>query len=140
MNYFCRDERRKLIATMEESALVVSAMVPQKKYPGSSSALPLLYIMTYEKANISSKNDYVFIYGNLYTFNELEDLKVYEDELSICYDISSLIYTDLDEYIEVYVQATPTANYNDEIDETVKNIYNYFKDNMSDLFKYHESN
>lgn len=139
MNYFCRDAGRKLIATMEESALVVSAMVPQKKYPGSYSALPMLYIMTYDKEDISSNDDYVFIYGNLYTFNELEDLKVYEDKLSICYNISSLIYTDLDEYIESYVQATPTASYNDEIDETVKSIYNYFNDNMSNLFKYHES-
>lgn len=68
-------------STLDEKALVLSAYVPQHRgeFDGGVD-VPLVYIMTYEVDSIQSSEDYAFIRGQLLTFAEMEQYKVYEDE------------------------------------------------------------
>ena len=64
-----------------ESALVLSAYVPQHKGEVDGGAeVPLLYFFTYSVDDIQSPEDYAFIHGQIITFEQLEQYKVYEDD------------------------------------------------------------
>lgn len=136
--FYKEDTNRRDIATKDEFALTILAMLPMKQYKDSSRGLPLFYILTYEKSSISSPQDNAFIYGQFLTFEELEDKKVYEDDKYVCYEVSSYIYSDLNLYIDEFVKQNPDIIYNKQIEERVINIYNYFNENLSSLFLYHE--
>ncbi|MDE7030073.1 MAG: hypothetical protein K2P63_08860 [Lachnospiraceae bacterium] len=53
-----------------------------------------LYII-YDVNDIESLQDYAFIRGQIQTFEQMEQYKVYEDERYVCYDATDLFYTDL---------------------------------------------
>ena len=64
-----------------ESALVLSAYVPQRKGEVDGGAeVPLLYFFTYNVNDVQSSEDYAFIHGQIMTFEQLEQYKVYEDD------------------------------------------------------------
>lgn len=130
------DLNGKMLATQGEKVIVLSAMFPYRLYPDCSLDLPLFYIFCYEKNKIQSSSDSAFVYGNLYTFQELKKWKVYEDDKYICYNLSHLIYTDLDNYIDSYLKFEPDAVYNEQIEKRIHRIYHYFDQNMSSLFSY----
>lgn len=125
----------KLLATEGEHALVLSAYLPLAKYPDSSRDLPLFYIFTYEKAAAGS-DDYAFIYGRLLSFSELEQYKVYEDDEYVCYEVSSMIYSDLTEYVQSFADQNTDVRFDDKVMERIEKIYDYYKENLKNLFYY----
>lgn len=138
MNYFSTDAKGKFLATEGEYALVLSASLPDTKYGGEGHLVPLMYILTYEKSTIQSDDDLAFIYGQLYSFTELENHKVYEDEQYICYEVSDLIYSDLMEYAEGYTEEIGNTRFDDQIRTRIQNIYDYYRENLPNLFYYRE--
>lgn len=127
--YATCDYKYKLLASdYSEGAFVISASIPSERYKNSSTELPLLYIFTYEKALITDENDYAFVYGQLNTFAQLEQYKIYEDDIYVCYELSSLIYSDLREYTETFAEQNPDYHFDEQIWQRVLNIYNYYKD------------
>lgn len=138
MNYFSTDAKGKFLATEGEYALVLSASLPDTKYGGEGHLVPLMYILTYKKSTISSDDDLAFIYGQLYSFTNLEEYKVYEDEQYICYEVSGLIYSNLMEYTESYAAEIGNTRFDDQVRTRIQNIYDYYKENLPNLFYYRE--
>ncbi|MPN26889.1 hypothetical protein SDC9_174315 [bioreactor metagenome] len=124
------------MATKTETALTVSALLPSAKYTDADSGtyLPLFYIFTYDKEKINVESDYAFIYGQVISFSNLEQYKVYEDEQYICYEASALIYSDLTEYIQNFVSQNPDIRYDKQAQKRVENIYHYYKENLNSSF------
>lgn len=87
--------------TKTDRALVLSAYVPLHKGEVDGGAeVPLIYIFTYDVNDIKSPQDYAFIRGQLLTFEQMEQYKVYEDSKYVCYEVSDLFYSDLRQHTE----------------------------------------
>jgi len=130
-------------ASDSESALVISAYVPQHKGDNDRGVeIPLVYIFTYEVSNIMSMQDCAFIHGRIITFEELEQYKVYEDEQYVCYEVSELFYTDLRAHVESMLSQRTDVYFDEQIWNRVENIYNYYTDKnvLSSRFFYVEVN
>lgn len=124
-------------SSAEENAIVLSAYIPQRKGETDGGVdIPLIYIFTYEKSEIKTPQDYAFIRGQLMTFEQMEQYKVYEDEQYICYDASDLFYTDLRQYVESMVSQRSDVYFDEQVWERVQNIYNYYRENMGTLLGY----
>ncbi len=130
----------KIIGASEgESALVLSAYLPQRKGDIDGGVdVPLLYVFIYERNAIQSLQDYVFIRGQLMTFEQMEQYKIYEDGKYICYDASGLFYSDLRRYVESMVSQRSDVYFDEEVWERVQNIYNYYKENLGTLLGYRD--
>ena len=124
-----------LTSSSAENALVLSAALPLQRYEDTFTYLPLLYIFTFEKSAISD-DDYVFIYGQLLHFSELEEYRVYEDEKYVCYEMSDLMYSDLMEYVKQFVSQNADIRFDEQVQVRVENICNYYKENIGNLFYY----
>ena len=112
-----------------ESALVLSAYVPQHKGEVDGGVdVPLLYFFTYNVKDIHSSEDIAFIHGQLMTFGELEQYKVYEDEQYVCYEVTDLFYSNLRQHTESMVSQRSDIYFDEQVWERVENIYNYYKD------------
>lgn len=128
----------KLIgSSIEESAMVLSAYIPQRKGEIDGGAdIPLIYVLVYDVNDIESLQDYAFIRGQLMTFEQMEQYKIYEDEQYVCYDTSDLFYTDLRQYVESMVSQRSDVYFDEQVWERVQNIYNYYRENMGTLLGY----
>lgn len=116
-------------STADESALVLSAYVPQHKGEVDGGAdIPLLYFVAYNVEDIRSSEDLAFIHGQLMTFGELEQYKVYEDEQYVCYEVTDLFYTDLRQHTDSMVNQRSDIYFDEQVWERVENIYDYYKD------------
>lgn len=135
-NWSARDANFKLLATQQEHALVLSALLPLQKYEDASRALPLFYIFTYEKSAISSDADYAFIYGQLVRFTDLKQYQVYEDEQYVCYEISALIYSDLSEYVQTFVTQNSDLRFDEQVLARIETIHAYYKENLCSLISF----
>ena len=112
-----------------ESALVLSAYVPQHKGEVDGGAeVPLLYFFTYNVNDIQSSEDYAFIHGQIMTFEQMEQYKVYEDDQYVCYDVTDLFYTDLRQHVESIISQRSDVYFDEQVWERVENIYTYYKD------------
>lgn len=129
LHRFSMDRSFKLLATQGETALTISAVVPEAK----SDALPLFYLLTYEKAAVCDEA-YAFIYGQLVPFAELEKCKVYEDDRYVCYEVSPYIYSDLQTYWQGFAEGRVDAAGEAEAFARVEAIYDYFADHLPALF------
>ncbi len=69
--------------------------------------VPLIYLSTYPVSEIQSGSDCAFIHGQILSFDQLEDYKVYEDEDYVCYNVTHLFYIDLEAYLRSYIAADP---------------------------------
>ena len=130
-------------ASDSESALVISAYVPQYKGDNDGGVeMPLVYIFTYEVSNIMSMQDCAFIHGRLITFEELEQYKAYEDEQYVCYEVSELFYTDLRAHVESMLSQRTDVYFDEQIWNRVEKIHNYYTDKnvLSSRFFYVEVN
>ena len=115
-------------STADESALVLSAYVPQHKGEVDGGAdIPLLYFFAYNVDDIRSSEDLAFIHGQLMTFGELEQYKVYEDEQYVCYEVTDLFYTDLRQHTDSMVSQRSDIHFDEQVWERVENIYDYYK-------------
>lgn len=112
-----------------ESALVLSAYVPQHKGEVDGGAeVPLLYFFTYSVDDIQSLEDYAFIHGQIITFEQLEQYKVYEDDQYVCYEVTDLFYTNLRQHVESIISQRSDIYFDEQVWERVENIYTYYKD------------
>lgn len=115
-------------ASKEDSALVISAFIPQ--YRGQTdggASLPLVYLFTYETNAIQNLNDYAFVRGRLMAFEQMENYKVYQDEKYTCYDMTDLFYTDLHEYTETILSQRSDIWLDNQVWERIENIYEYYR-------------
>ena len=135
VQWYSMDAGFKLLATEGEHALVLSAHLPQKRYPDAFTELPLFYLFTYEKAAVNDES-YAFIYGKLLSFIDVEQYKVYEDEQYVCYEVSELIYSDWEEQAEALAAQRPDTCWDAQIRQRVENIYRYYKENLGGLLEY----
>ena len=103
---------------------------------GGGWIMPLFYLYQYNKADISSPQDYVFMRGNLLTFEEIEPYKVYEDEEYVIYEMHHLIYRDLETYVKDMLLQRDDVYINDQIWQRIENFYDYWSDpeNMRNAF------
>lgn len=124
-------------SSMEESAMVLSAYIPQEKGEVDGGAdIPLIYVFTYGVNDMESLQDHAFIRGRLMTFEQMERYKIYEDERYVCYDVSDLFYTDLRQYVESMVSSRSDVYFDEQVWERVRNIYDYYRENMGALLGY----
>ena len=103
---------------------------------GGGWIMPLFYLYQYNKADISSPQDYVFMRGNLLTIEEIEPFKVYEDEEYVIYEMHHLIYTDLETYVEDMLLQRDDVYINDQIWQRIERFYDYWSvpENMRKAF------
>lgn len=133
LNYHSIDGYNRIVGSMfsggdSDYALTLKAMLPG--YEGQTDGghyLPLLYLFVYEKSAMEVEDPYAFIYGQIITFEDMEQYIVYEDERYVIYEATDLFYTDLDAYIE-YFLSTNDVYYDEQIRRRVHNIYEYYKD------------
>ena len=131
---------KKIGSSDMEQALVLSAYIPQHKGEIDGGAdVPLIYVFTYEKSEITTPQDYAFIRGRFMTFEQMEQYKIYEDEQYICYDVSHLFYSELRPYVDSMVSQRSDAYFDEQIWERIQNIYTYYKENMGALLGYRNS-
>lgn len=128
----------KMIGSSDtEQALVLSAYIPQHKGDIDGGVdIPLIYVFTYEKSAIKTQQDYAFIRGQLMTFEQMEQYKIYEDSQYVCYDVSNLFYSDLRQYVESMVSQRSDVYFDEQVWARVQNIYNYYRENMGTLLVY----
>ena len=134
-NWFARDGYFKLVTRQGEYALQISALLPDAKYNDSSASVPLFYVLTYEKASITDVS-YTFVYGQLMDFNTMEQYKAYEDDTYVCYEVSSLMYSDVLTYAEAYVDTCTSGRWDDASKQRLLNVYQYYRDHLGDLMIY----
>lgn len=121
---------------MSDDALVLSVLLPLSTYPDAGADLPVLYLFFYEKESVECGENYAFIYGQLRSFAELEEYRVYEDELYVCYEVSGLVYSDLWEHTESFVSHRGDIRFDEQAWARVENLYAYFRENVGELIDY----
>lgn len=136
---------KKVLSAVEYPACYeIQAIIPSRNdedptdmTTNSGSTIPLLWLFTYPTAKALPEN-YAFINGQLVTFGEMEEMKVYEDESYVCYEVSGLIYSDLDAYLARCCEWFGYDHYNEEMDQRVKNIYSFYKEHLPEMITYME--
>lgn len=115
-------------AAPEETALVLSALVPQR--PGETDGgapIPVAYLFTYFRTDIE-KADYVFVHGQLVPLAEIENRRVYEDEQYVCYELSAYFYTDVLAHAEALCAERGDVCWDAAAQRRVENIHGCFTD------------
>ena len=115
-------------AAPEETALVLSALVPQR--PGETDGgapIPVTYLFTYFRTDIENA-DYVFVHGQLVPLAEIADRRVYEDEQYVCYELSAYFYTDVLAHAEAICAERGDVCWDAAAQRRVENIHACFTD------------
>ncbi len=126
-----------------EHTLTLETLLPTYEgQVGGGVTIPLIYMFTYEVSAIRQDNTYAFIYGQLLSFEEMEQYKVYEDEQYAVFEVTDLFYTDLDAYIDYFLTIRPETYFDEQSRQRVYNMYDYFKnpENLGSLFYYNLPN
>ena len=92
-------------------------------------AIPLSFIFTYQKSDIESAEDLVFIRGRFLTFAQLEEHKVYEDADFVSYEVTHLFYSDRDAYIAAMLAQNPDVYFDESIERRLHNMMDIYTDN-----------
>jgi len=135
----------RLVATAAEKALVHTVFLPQHEAQKHTSdggvTVPLIFHMVYDATQASNPDNLAFIYGKLYTFEALESRKVLSDAHYAIYDVTDLIYTDVDAYLEFYLTTRTDIFCDEDLRQRVRNAYFFFRDkeNTAGLYYYWES-
>lgn len=138
-NWTFSDGYGRMVASREEKAWVHCAMLPRNQGDSSVVAMPLIFWFVYD-AEAALPENYAFLYGQLYSFAQLEDKKVYEDGHYVIYDATSLIYTDLDAYLDYFLTTRSDVYCDEAVRQRVWNIYGFFGDTetVADMIYYRE--
>lgn len=128
----------KLLAANGEHALTISAELPLQNADASRS-LPLFYVLTYDKSAIASEEDGAFVYGRLLRFADLAPHKIYEDERYVCYEVSGLIYSDLEDYAQRFAEQNPDVRLDETVTAQIERFYRYYQENLSSLLCYRDA-
>lgn len=116
-------------ASAEETCMVLSATIPMSTADTATadgSPIPLIYIFQYERTEMEKDNACAFIRGTLYSADELEQYKVYEDESYVCYNVTALFYTDLEGYVQTCTGHRDELLLDEETITRLRNIYTYY--------------
>ena len=130
-----QDAFGKLVGSIEdEYILYLGYYMPDAKGETDGWCLPLLYYSTFEVSAIESMDDCTLIHGQIISFAELDQYKVFQDEQFVCYDVTHLFYSDLREYVEAvlkYREATDQRYYFDEeVFSGIQLVYDYYRENV----------
>jgi len=136
LNYHTMDAHFKLVATRDENALVLGAVMPDQFNPGSGSGVPLFYVMAYPTEQVKP-DSYAFIRGRIFSFADLDGNKVFSDEKYTCYEVSEYFYSDLINHAAFCVGST--TRFDEEALTDLQEFYDYFKENLPDLIYYREN-
>lgn len=132
------DAYGRMVASADEKAWAQTAMLPQRKGETDSGvSLPLIFLFVYD-AEMAQPKNYAFIYGQLHSFAQLEEYKVLEDEHYAVYDATDLIYTDVDAYLDDFLDTRPDVYCDDQIRQRVRNIYEFYqnRENIQAMYGY----
>lgn len=124
------DGYRRLVGMgLMEKTLTLSVSLPSAQYADGFSAIPLIYTFVYE-AEAVQPDRYAFVYGQFYSFRELEDRKVHEDAYYVIYDITDLLYTDLDAYLDFVQDTRKDLKLDDTVRRNIHEIYDHYRENL----------
>lgn len=119
----------RMVASSDEKAMTQVAMLPQ--YQGQTDggvAIPLIFLFVYDAEAAADPENYAFIYGQLHSFEDLEQYKVFTDEHYAIYDATDLIYTDVDAYLDYFLATREDIYCDEQIRERVHRIYDFYQD------------
>ena len=124
----CFDGYNKLLGRTDmEKIKHISISVPRmldgEKLDGTQE-IPLFYLWIFAKSDIQSPDDYAFMRGNLLTFQQMEEYKVYEDSEYVIYEMHHLVYSDLRSYVEEMLIQNDSIYFDEEIWERIQSFYN----------------
>lgn len=124
-----RDVFGKLVGFTEDQHVIKLGVATENGWE-----LPIMYFATYERYEVEKGGCYAFIYGQLVSFEELQEHLVYEDSSFCCYDVTHLFYTDLRGYFEEVVASDPGYYKNaGQYWQRIRNVYNYYQENLKIL-------
>ena len=128
----CFDGYNKLLGRTDMEkityvCLYVPRLLDDEKLDGQQP-LPLFYFWKFAKSDIQSPDDYAFIRGNLLTFRELEEYKVYEDDEHVIYELHHLVYSDLRNYVEEMLLQNDSIYFNEDVWERIQRFYYTYSD------------
>lgn len=128
----CFDGYNKLLGRTDmEKIKHISISVPRlldgERLNGTQE-IPLFYLWIFTKSDIQSPDDCAFIRGNLLTFREMEEYKVYEDAEYVIYEMHHLIYSDLRNYVEEMLIQNSSIYFDEEIWERIQRFYDTYSD------------
>ena len=111
-----------------EEALVLSALVPQRKGDTDGGApIPVVYLFPYFREDVENA-DFVFVHGQLVPLSEIENRRVYEDERYVCYELSEYFYSDVLTHAEALAAQRGDVCWDDAARQRVENIHGYYTD------------
>lgn len=130
-----QDAFGKLVGTTEEEHIkYLCYHMPCKEGENDGWCLPLLYYSTFEVAMIESKDDCALIHGQIVSFSDLEEYKVYQDDQFVCYDVTHLFYSDLRGYVEDVLKYRDVTDqdyyFDDQMFSDIQMAYDYYKGNL----------
>lgn len=126
----CFDGYNKLLGRTDmEKINHISIFVPRLldgiKLDGVQE-IPLFYFWIFRRNDIQSPDDYAFVRGNLLTFSEMEEYKVFEDDEYVIYEMHHLVYSDLRNYVEEMLIQNDSIYFNDEIWARIQRFYDTY--------------
>lgn len=126
----CFDGYNKLLGRNDtEKIKHISLFVPRfldgKELDGTQE-IPIFYFGIFAKSDIQSPEDYAFVRGNLLTFSEMEEYKVFEDDEYVIYEMHHLVYSDLRNYVEEMLIQNDSIYFNDEIWARIQRFYDTY--------------
>ena len=109
---------------------------------GGGWYFPMFFLYYYDVNEIQSGADMAFIRGSLFTFDELEPYKVYEDEQYAVYEMHHLFYSDVESYVREMLLQRPRSDFSPELLRRAERFYEYWSDQetMGAAFYYHPEN
>ncbi len=135
-NHFTLDSFKRMVSSMfpgngQDCALTIGVPIPQYKgqKDGGNGGFYIRYFFTYPKVEVQQEDAYTFLYGRILDFTSMKPHQVYEDEVYIVYDMTHLFFTDLDDYIDDFLDAFGGDIYMDEdIRKQIRAVYDYCGD------------
>ena len=128
----CFDGYNKLLGRTDmEKIKHISIFVPRLLDGvnlNGTQEIPIFYLWIFPVSEIQHPDDYAFIRGNLLTFREMEEYKVFEDSDYVIYEMHHLVYSDLRNYVEEMLIQNDSIYFNEEIWERIQRFYDTFSD------------
>lgn len=114
-----------LLGREEDRFLALSVLLPLRDYgEDTCRPLPVRWYVTYDASDVREER-YAFLYGRLISFADLAPCRVYEGEGLVCYEISSLVYRDLDTYLDACLAADPDVRWDDALRARARAVYDW---------------
>ncbi len=117
--------------TTEEQIYALYTGLPEREANKGTVAanheLPLAYFGIYSSEAAANPDAFTLLFGQLVTFQELESRQVYNDGVYVCYQITDLVYTDLEDYVRQFADQQSLIWIDEEVMQRIRETYDYFK-------------